>query len=59
MTRHPGTFVSGLLFALFGAAYLLDVAGVWDFRPGRSWPVVLIAVGLTIVLGAAARGRSG
>jgi len=58
MRRHPGTFVSGLLFALFGAAYLLDLAGVWDFRPGRFWPVALIAVGLTIVLGVAARDRS-
>jgi len=50
MREHPGTFVFGLVFVLFGAGYLLDLVGAWDVRPIRLWPVVLIAVGLVIVL---------
>ena len=48
MREHPGTFVFGLLFAFFGAAYLADLAGWWDVRPARLWPVVLIAIGVVI-----------
>jgi hypothetical protein len=55
MREHPGTFVFGLLFVVFGAAYLLDVLDVWDIRPIRLWPVVLIAIGLVVALG----GRRG
>ena len=42
----------GLVFVVFGAAYLLDVMDVWDVRPIRLWPVVLIAIGVAIVAGA-------
>ncbi|MCB2223942.1 MAG: hypothetical protein KQH83_07175 [Actinobacteria bacterium] len=55
MREHPGTFVFGLMFVIFGAAYLLDLTGVWDIRPVRIWPVALIAVGAVIALSA---GRS-
>lgn len=51
MREHPGTFVFGLLFVVFGTAYLLDVLDVWDIRPIRLWPVVLIAIGLVVALG--------
>ena len=50
MREHPGTFVFGLVFVLFGIGYLLDLSGAWDIRPIRLWPVVLIAVGAVIVL---------
>ncbi len=52
MREHLGTFVFGLVFVVFGAAYLLDVMDIWDVRPIRLWPVVLIAIGITIVAGA-------
>ena len=52
MREHPGTFVFGLVFALFGVGYLLDLSDVLDIRPIRLWPVVLIAIGLIIVLSA-------
>jgi hypothetical protein len=52
MKEHPGTFVFGLLFVILGGAYLLDVMDVWDIRPIRLWPVVLIAIGIAIVAGA-------
>lgn len=57
MRDHPGTFVFGLLFVAFGAAFLLDVLEVWDVRPLRLWPVVLIAIGLAVVLGGRRPGR--
>ncbi|MBU1225996.1 MAG: hypothetical protein KJ698_02115 [Actinobacteria bacterium] len=50
MKEHPGTFVFGLVFVLFGVGYLLDLSGVWDIRPLRLWPVTLIAIGAVIVL---------
>ena len=52
MREHPGTFVFGLVFVVFGAAYLLDVMDIWDIRPIRLWPVVLIAIGIAVVAGA-------
>jgi hypothetical protein len=57
--EHPGTFVFGLLFVVFGAAYLLDVLDVWNLRPIRLWPVVLIAIGLVVALGGKKDGREG
>jgi hypothetical protein len=50
MREHPATFIFGLLFVVFGTAYLLDVLDVWSIRPVRLWPVVLIAVGLVVAL---------
>lgn len=50
MTRHPGTFASGVLFAVVGAAYLLEAFDVWTVDITRFWPVALIVIGLVIVL---------
>ena len=52
MKEHPGTFVFGLVFLIFGGAYLLDVTDIWDISPLRLWPVVLIAIGIAVVAGA-------
>jgi hypothetical protein len=52
MREHPGTFVFGLVFVIFGVGYLLDLMDIWDIRPVRIWPVVLIAVGVVIALSA-------
>jgi uncharacterized membrane protein len=48
--RHPGTMVAGVVFAVFGAAYLLEAFDVWEVE-FRIWPVFLIAVGAVILLG--------
>ena len=50
MREHPATFVFGIVFVLFGIGYLLDLSGVWEIRPIRLWPVVLIAIGAVIAL---------
>jgi hypothetical protein len=52
MREHPGTFVSGILFAFIGVVALLDPLDVWDLRPWWLWPVLLIAVGVAVIAGA-------
>jgi hypothetical protein len=52
MREHPGTFTAGLVLVVIGIAYLLDVADLLDVRPLRLWPILLIAVGAVIILGA-------
>jgi uncharacterized membrane protein YhhN len=55
MIRHQGTFVSGVVFIVVGVVYLLSVLGSWSFDTWRLWPVVLIAVGATVLLGGTRR----
>ena len=50
MTRHPGTFVAGAVFVIIGIAYLFEAFGAWTVAPERLWPVLLIAVGTTVLL---------
>ena len=57
MKEHPGTFAFGLVFVILGIAYLFDVYEVWDIRPVRLWPILLIAVGAVIALGGRSAGR--
>ena len=52
MRDHPGTFAAGLVFAVFGLLYLLDALDVWELEPMRLWPILLIAVGAVIIMGA-------
>lgn len=52
MREHPGTFVSGIVFTFIGVVALLDALGLWDLRPWRLWPVLLIAVGVAVIAGA-------
>ena len=59
MREHPATFVSGILFMVIGAAYLLHALDVWDVRLWRLWPVFVIALGVVILLGARRPGRPG
>jgi len=51
MREHPGTFVSGIVFVIAGLAYLLEAFDLWEVRPGRLWPILLIAVGVVILAG--------
>ncbi|OFW67448.1 MAG: hypothetical protein A2Z12_03325 [Actinobacteria bacterium RBG_16_68_21] len=49
MTRHPGSFVAGIVFMIVGVAYLLQVLGAWTPNVWRLWPVLLIAVGVAVL----------
>jgi hypothetical protein len=49
---NPGSFVAGILFIIFGVAFLGDNLGWWTVAVGRLWPLILIAVGVTILLNA-------
>ena len=51
MTQHwnTGAMIAGLIFALFGAAVLLDRLDVWDFQGEVVLPLVLIALGAVVV----------
>ena len=49
MSRHPGTFVAGLLFMAVGVAYVLQSLDVWEVRLGRLWPIALIVIGAVVL----------
>lgn len=50
MKQHPGTFTAGLIFVIVGVAYLLDALEVWQVNVARTWPLVLIAAGIVVIL---------
>jgi hypothetical protein len=50
MRRHPGTFTAGLIFVIIGFAYLLEAFEVWQVNAARTWPLILIAAGVVIIL---------
>lgn len=50
MIRHPGSFVTGIVFMILGVAFLGDSFDWWSVDVGRLWPIVLIAVGAVILL---------
>ena len=52
MKQHPGTFTAGLIFVIIGIAYLLEAFEVWQVNVARTWPLVLIAAGVVIILNA-------
>jgi len=52
MKHHPGTFTAGLIFVIIGIAYLLDALEVWQVNVARTWPLVLIAAGVVVILNA-------
>ena len=58
MNRHPGTFVAGVVFVVIGVIYFIDALGGWTVNPARLWPVVLIAIGVTVLL-SSGRRRTG
>jgi hypothetical protein len=55
MNRSAITF--GTLFAVLGAAFLLDDLGVFAVRAATLLPVLLIVAGLALTAGALADGR--
>lgn len=56
MREHPGSFVSGVLFIVIGAAFLGEGFGWWTVAVGRLWPLLLIAIGAVVILNAAQDG---
>jgi hypothetical protein len=47
--------VAGIIFIVIGAVFLLDRLDVWDLDFAIVWPIVLIALGGLVLLGALIR----
>ena len=61
-TAHPsdvsaGRAIAGVLFAALGAGFLLESLGVWAVDLVYVWPLALIAIGISFLLGRAKRIR--
>ena len=54
---RPGRVVAGVVFSLVGVGFLLESVGVWRVDLVYLWPLVLIGVGVSLVLGRARRIR--
>ena len=54
-----GGVIIGLVFVVLGIAFLLDRLDVWSLDLGLVWPVLLIALGASILLSGLLRRRSG
>lgn len=50
--RDRGAIVFGVFFVLVGVAFLLDRLDVWTIRARYLPPVLLIAFGVAVLLGA-------
>lgn len=51
---HPGTFTSGLIFAVLGAVFVAENRGWWTFelRDLRLMgPVLVILIGVAVLMG--------
>lgn len=49
-----GEMVTGLILLGVGVVFLLNSFDIWDI--GDSWPLILVAVGLSLIAGALRRG---
>lgn len=48
---NTGSVVWGLIFIVLGVLFLLDQLDVFNLRAAYIFPVVLIVIGLTVLLG--------
>ncbi|HLF69851.1 MAG TPA: histidine kinase, partial [Actinomycetota bacterium] len=55
--RDRNAVVAGLIFATVGVGFYLDSVGAWQIQLVYFWPLTLIAVGISQILGKADRGR--
>jgi len=54
---HPGAFITGIMFVAIGLIFLGETMDWWSVDIGRLWPVVLNAIGFSIMLKAYRRDR--
>jgi Domain of unknown function (DUF5668) len=57
--RDRAAIVFGVFFVLVGVAFLLDRLGVWTVRARYLPPILLIAFGVAVLLGARRSPRPG
>lgn len=50
-TLDRGALVSGVLFIVLGALFLLDRLDAIDFQTAYVWPILLIGFGVAVLLG--------
>ena len=54
---HPSRVLAGVFFTLTGIGFLLESLGVWTLDLVYLWPVLLIGIGISFLLGRARRQR--
>jgi signal transduction histidine kinase len=54
---RPGRVMAGVVFTLIGIGFLLDSLGAWSVDLVYLWPVILIGIGVSFLLGRAKRMR--
>ena len=54
---RPSRVLAGVFFALAGTGFLLESLGVWTVDLVYLWPVLLIGIGISFLLGRARRQR--
>jgi signal transduction histidine kinase len=54
---RAGRVVAGIVFAAIGLGFLFESYGAWKVEAGYVWPVALIAIGVSFLLGRAKRIR--
>lgn len=55
---HYGSLAAGIFFLLVGAAFFLEALGYLRMEARQVWPLLLIALGAAILLGAVGREES-
>jgi phage shock protein PspC (stress-responsive transcriptional regulator) len=50
-TRRNRRYALGIILILLGVIFLLASLGIWWFRWGVLWPLVLVAIGVLIIIG--------
>jgi membrane protein DedA with SNARE-associated domain len=50
-TWHTGSLVWGLIFIVLGVLFLLEQLDVFDLRAAYIFPVLLIVIGVTVLVG--------
>jgi len=48
---NPRRFVAGLVFLVIGLSFFLQAANVWTVNPVMIWPLLLIGLGTSVLLG--------
>ncbi|HYO44009.1 MAG TPA: DUF5668 domain-containing protein [Candidatus Limnocylindrales bacterium] len=57
--RGYGGFIAGAVLILVGVAFLLRNAGILDLDWSLLWPLILVAIGIVVIVGAIGAGDRG